>query len=80
MLVPKITQENVHLLIPLKVAKGTEMLSKNKNIAWEEALLEFYNSKTYDILEKEETKLWYEGPTYLYSAFEMEKRGEDLDI
>jgi hypothetical protein len=80
MAVPKITQQNVHLFIPLKVAKVTEMVSKNKNISWEDALIEFYNSKVYDILEKEETKLWYEGPSYLYMGFDMEQRGENLDI
>lgn len=80
MTVPKVTQKNVHLFIPLKVAKVTEMISKNKNISWEEALLKFYNSKVYDILEKEDTKLWYEGPSYLYMGFEMEQRGEVLDI
>ena len=80
MTVPKVTQENVHLFIPLKVAKVTEMVSKNKNISWQEALLKFYNSKVYDILEKEDTKLWYEGPSYLYMGFEMEQRGEELDI
>ena len=80
MTVPKVTQENVHLFIPLKVAKVTEMVSKNKNISWQEALLKFYNSKVYDILEKEDTKLWYEGPSYLYMGFEMEQRGEVLDI
>ena len=80
MTVPKVTQENVHLFIPLKVAKVTEMVSKNKNISWQEAMLKFYNSKVYDILEKEDTKLWYEGPSYLYMGFEMEQRGEELDI
>ena len=80
MTVPKVTQKNVHLFIPLKVAKVTEMVSKNKNISWQEALLKFYNSKVYDILEKEDTKLWYEGPSYLYMGFEMEQRGEVLDI
>jgi hypothetical protein len=34
---------------------------ENKNIGWEEALLQFYNSKVYSILEKEEIKHWYEG-------------------
>jgi len=80
MAIPTITQENVHLFIPFKVAKVTEMLARNKSINWEDALLEFYNSKVYKILEREETKLWYEGATYLYLAFEKEQRGEKLDI
>lgn len=74
MQLPEITQENVHLFIPLKAAKVTEMLSKDKKIGWEEALLEFYNSNVYDVLEKEYTKLWYEGPVYLYKELESEQK------
>lgn len=75
--VPQITQDNVHLFIPLKVAKVTEMLSENKKISWEDALIKFYDSNVYNVLEKEETKLWYEGPSYLYKAFELELKGEE---
>lgn len=77
---PNITQENVHIFIPLKVAKVTEMIVEKHNIGWKEALVDFYNSKVYEILEREESKLWYEGPTYIFMAYEMEKRGEALDI
>ncbi|WP_160678224.1 hypothetical protein [Clostridium sp. C8-1-8] len=69
---PEITQDNVHIFIPLKVAKVTEMLTKDKNIIWEEALLEVYNSNVYSVLEKEDTKMWYEGPTYLYKELKSE--------
>lgn len=80
MALPKITQENVHLFIPLKVAKVTEITAKNKNMNWEEVLIKFYNSKVYELLEQEDTKLWYEGPSYIYKSFEMEQSGEPLDI
>ncbi|MCG4581158.1 hypothetical protein [Clostridium cochlearium] len=80
MSIPKITQENVHIFIPLKVAKVTEMISKKYDIPWQQALLDFYNSKVYSILEKEDTKLWYEGTNYLFMAYEMERKGEKLDI
>lgn len=80
MALPKVTQENVHLFIPLKVAKVVKKVVKNQNMDVKEALLMFYNSKVYDILEREDTKLWYEGPNYLYMGLEMEQRGEELDI
>ena len=66
--------------IPLKVAKVTELVVKNNDIDWKAALLEFYNSRTYSVLEQEETKLWYEGANYLYMGLEMERRGEEFDI
>lgn len=80
MSLPKVTQENVHIFIPLKVAKVSERFAKSHGISKKQALLEFYNSKVYDILEQEDTKLWYEGINYLYMGLEIEKNGGKLDI
>lgn len=66
---PKITQENVHVFIPYKVAHVATHIMKDENITVEEALGKFYNSKTYEILEIEETKMWYESPKYLYEDY-----------
>ncbi|GAA0741488.1 hypothetical protein [Clostridium oceanicum] len=73
MTLPKITQENVHIFIPLKAAKVTYRYAKQHGTSEKEALLEFYNSKTYEALEREETKMWHEGVNYLYEEFEEEK-------
>lgn len=69
MALPEITQENVHIFIPFKAAKVSEMIAENKNEKWQDALIEFYNSKVYEELEREETKMWHEGATYLYESF-----------
>jgi hypothetical protein len=74
MALPKITQENVHLFIPLKIAKVTEMIVETENKNWQDAIIELYSSKVYADLEKEETKLWHEGATYIYESFKEEKR------
>ncbi|AVP55908.1 hypothetical protein K144313037_p10620 (plasmid) [Clostridium tetani] len=73
MSLPKITQENVHIFIPLKASKVSQRLAKNYNLSLKDALLEFYNSKTYEDLEQEDTKLWHEGINYLYKELEEEK-------
>ncbi|KHO31648.1 hypothetical protein OR62_14200 (plasmid) [Clostridium tetani] len=76
MSLPKITQENVHIFIPLKASKASKVsqrLAKNYNLSLKDALLEFYNSKTYEDLEQEDTKLWHEGINYLYKELEEEK-------
>ncbi|SHI06439.1 hypothetical protein [Clostridium grantii] len=73
MSLPKITQENVHIFIPLKAAKVADRFAKSHGISKKEALLDFYNSKTYDVLEREYTKLWHEGVTYIYMELEMEE-------
>lgn len=72
MSLPEITQENVHLFIPLKIAKVTEIIAETENRNWEDVLIELYSSKVYSDLEKEETKLWHEGATYIYESFKEE--------
>jgi len=74
MALPKITQENVHLFIPLKIAKVTEMIAETDGEDWKDVIIELYNSKVYSDLEKEETKLWHEGATYIYESFKQEKQ------
>lgn len=73
MSLPKVTQENVHIFIPLKAAKVSERYAQNHNISSKQALLDFYNSKVYEVLEREDTKLWYEGVNYIYMKLEDEK-------
>lgn len=79
MALPEITQENVHLFIPLKIAKVTEMIVERENRNWEDVLLELYNSKVYADLEREETKLWHEGATYIYESFKDEKQNNNVN-
>ena len=67
--IPKITQENVHIFIPCKVAIITKRISADRGIPLNKALVTFYNSRTYACLEKENTKLWHESPTQLYLDF-----------
>ena len=43
MALPEITQENVHLFIPLKIAKVTEMIVEEENRDWEDIMIELYN-------------------------------------
>lgn len=68
MILPQITQENVHIFIPYKVAKATEMLMQNHEMNMENALMTIYNSDAYNALEREETKMWHEGATYIYKS------------
>ena len=58
----QVTQKNLYNLIPPKVAKITTMLRNDRNMAVKQALLTFYSSDAYKILEREETKLWHRSP------------------
>lgn len=64
---PKITQDNVHLLLPNKIAHLADRLIKNgiaKDIA--DALDLVYSSSVYANLENEKTKYWWLGTNALY--------------
>ena len=53
----QVTQENLYNLIPPKAAKITTILRNARSMAVKQALLTFYKSKAYRLLEQEETKL-----------------------
>ena len=63
----QVTQKNLYNLIPPKVAKITTMLRKDRNMAVKQALLTFYSSNAYKLLEREETKLWHRSPAQIFA-------------
>lgn len=67
-----ITQENVHLLIPSKIALMTDMLAEELNIDIIDAIKRIYASRLYRELEIESTKLWHLGPVALFQTMQGE--------
>lgn len=67
--IPVITQENVHIFIPHKVAGVINMIAEKEQISILDALRKFYHSNTYKQLEDERTKLWYESIIGLYKYY-----------
>lgn len=65
----QVTQKNLYTLIPPKVAKITTLLRANNNMTVQQALLTFYRSKAYQLLEREETKLWYASPAQIFAEY-----------
>ena len=63
----QVTQKNLYNLIPPKVAKITTMLRNDRNMAVKQALLTFYSSNAYKLLEWEETKLWHRSPAQIFA-------------
>ena len=64
---PKITQDNVHLLLPNKVAQLADRLLQNgvaNDMAT--AINIVYSSPVYARLEQEKTKYWWLGVNALY--------------
>ena len=64
---PQITQENVHLLLPNKVAQLAARLSQEGHATtMQEALDMVYLSPVYAKLEQERSKYWWLGVNALY--------------
>ena len=63
----QVTQKNLYNLIPPKVARITTMLRNDRNMAVKQALLTFYSSNAYKLLEREETKLWQASPAQIFA-------------
>ena len=61
-----ISQQNLYLLLPSKVAWMADMLAEDRGIGVVEAIRDIYSSDTYKRLEKETTKWWHWGPVALY--------------
>ena len=68
-MIPEITDRNLYLLLPGKVAAVVEQYIADNGVSILDCLRKFYNSSTYSNLEKEQTKLWHLGPVGLYEEF-----------
>lgn len=64
---PKITQDNVHLLLPNKVAQlANRLLQNGESKDMVSAINMVYTSSVYAKLEQEKTKYWWLGVNTLY--------------
>ena len=72
---PKITQDNVHLLLPNKVAQLADRLLRNGDANdMATALSIVYSSPVYTNLEREQTKYWWLGINTLYQDIKHSMR------
>jgi hypothetical protein len=57
------------VLVHGKAARAAAMIAEAENIPYLEALRKFYFSKTYQDLETEETKTWWESPAQIFNDY-----------
>lgn len=67
----EVTQQNLHLFIPGKIAGVAMLIAHDTGCSAVEALRKFYSSRTCKLLEREETKYWHFSPAQLY--FDMQE-------
>lgn len=70
----EVNQENVRLLIPGKAACVAAIIAEKRNILPQEALLAFYRSRTYALLEIEASKYWHYSPEQLFAVSGFSRR------
>ena len=70
----KFTQEDIRTILPSKIALVVDILSKRTGEDPVKLMTDFYQSKTYAMLQNESTKYWWFGPAELCELYEMENR------
>ena len=56
-----------------RIPQTVDLIVKNEGLDYISAMNEFYHSKTYEMLAKEETKMWHFSPMTVYSMWKHEK-------
>lgn len=62
----EVTQQNLHLFLPGKVANVAAIIADRDHCSMFEAMQRFYASPVYSELQREDTKLWHLGAVALY--------------
>lgn len=66
-MIARITQDNLYLLIPIKIGWLAPWLAEDKGISLTEAINRIYHSQLYKKLSTESTKYWHLGPVDLHN-------------
>lgn len=69
----EVTQNNLYLFLPGKIANVAAIIADNENCPIYEAMRRFYASPAYTSLAQEETKYWHLGAVALYEAYVSSK-------
>lgn len=64
-----VTQENLYLFLPGKIANVAAIISANEHCSTLEAMRRFYASDAYLKLQSEESKFWHLGAVALYQEY-----------
>lgn len=56
------------------IPQTVDLIVKNEGLDDISAMTGFYRSKTYEMLAKEETKMWHFSPMTVYSMWKHEKK------
>ncbi|MCD8306631.1 MAG: hypothetical protein LUD51_00140 [Clostridia bacterium] len=61
------------------IPKIIEYISINEGVSFEQAIQDFYKSKTYEVLEDESSKVWHFSAYCLYTIWKSEQETGEPD-
>ena len=64
---------NFNMIMIIKVQNLLTSIKNYYNISYQESIKELYNSKLYQLLEEEDTKMWYFSSEQLFKMLIEEK-------
>lgn len=67
-------------IVPIKISRLAEYVSRRKRIALEDALVYVYSNPMYDRLYDEGAKWWYLSTEALYDEFEAMRNAESRNV
>lgn len=67
-------------IVPVKISRLAEYVSKRKRISLDEALVYIYMNPMYEELYDEGAKWWYLSSEALYDEFEERRRGQVTEV
>lgn len=68
------TIDRFSAMLVLLVPPVVELIAKRYNLSETGATELFYDSRVYELLEEEETKLWHFSPLTLFNMFDEEQK------
>ena len=73
-------QNQFEAIMPYISENLVTMISEKDNISVTEAISSLYQSKLYEFLEKEETKVWHYSTETLYLLYKQEKKNGKVEF
>ncbi|MCL2174748.1 MAG: hypothetical protein FWB73_01765 [Treponema sp.] len=73
-------KEKFGALLPIFTADLIQRIIEQKNMMQDDAISLFYNSKLYELLEDEKTKIWHYSTDKLFQLFEQEMTTGNFEL
>ena len=71
---------NFNMIMIIKVQNLLTSIKNYYNISYQESIKELYNSRLYQWLEEEDTKMWYFSNHDLFNMFKEEKENGTFNV